>query len=128
MGGAMIKGFQFMICGDCGVEFYMPQERYDTALREGGWWWCTNGHKRGFKKGTEQTDLEKERQARQRAEQRVAQERDERLAAERREIAAKSQLTKLKKRIGNGVCPCCQRSFVNLQRHMKTKHPEVVND
>lgn len=31
------------------------------------------------------------------------------------------------KRIHNGVCPCCNRSFVNLQRHMKTKHPEVVS-
>lgn len=27
-------------------------------------------------------------------------------------------------RIKNGVCPCCKRSFQNLRRHMKTKHPE----
>jgi hypothetical protein len=22
------------------------------------------------------------------------------------------------------VCPCCNRSFQNLRRHMATKHPE----
>ena len=25
-----------------------------------------------------------------------------------------------------GVCPDCRRNFVNVARHMKTKHPEVV--
>ena len=30
---------------------------------------------------------------------------------------------KLEKRIHNGVCPRCRRSFVNLQRHMAGQHP-----
>lgn len=37
--------------------------------------------------------------------------------------AIKGVLTKERKRVGNGVCPCCNRSFINLKRHMKTKHP-----
>lgn len=28
------------------------------------------------------------------------------------------------KRIGKGVCPCCNRSFIALGRHIKTKHPD----
>lgn len=31
--------------------------------------------------------------------------------------------TKLEKRIHNGVCPHCRRSFKNLQRHMSGQHP-----
>jgi hypothetical protein len=31
-------------------------------------------------------------------------------------------------RIGNGVCPCCNRSFTNLRRHMTTKHPEYPKE
>lgn len=31
----------------------------------------------------------------------------------------KAQTTRVK----NGVCPCCNRSFQNLKRHMNTKHP-----
>lgn len=36
----------------------------------------------------------------------------------------KGLLTRMKNRVGNGVCPCCNRHFKNLQGHMKTKHPE----
>lgn len=42
-----------------------------------------------------------------------------------RQIAArKGQLTRLKNRVGNGVCPCCNRYFANLHRHMDKQHPE----
>jgi len=34
----------------------------------------------------------------------------------------KNQLNKVKK----GVCPCCDRFFENVYKHMKTKHPEHV--
>ncbi len=36
----------------------------------------------------------------------------------------KGQLVKVKKRISCGVCPCCDRTFQNLQRHMATQHPD----
>lgn len=36
------------------------------------------------------------------------------------------ELKRHKARIKNGVCPCCQRSFVALARHMKAKHPEYT--
>lgn len=40
--------------------------------------------------------------------------------------AQKGQMTKLKKRINNGVCPCCRRSFAALAQHMRRKHPDYV--
>ena len=40
----------------------------------------------------------------------------------------KAALTKTKKRIENGVCPCCHRSFKNLRRHMNNKHPEYAEE
>lgn len=47
--------------------------------------------------------------------------------AERRSKAAyKGQLTKVRRKVANGSCPCCNRHFENLQRHMQTKHPEYV--
>ena len=36
----------------------------------------------------------------------------------------KGVLAKERKRVGNGICPCCNRSFSNLQRHMHTQHPD----
>jgi hypothetical protein len=26
--------------------------------------------------------------------------------------------------VANGVCPCCNRTFQNLARHMAGKHPD----
>lgn len=45
---------------------------------------------------------------------------------ERAHRATKGVLTKTRKRIANGVCPCCHRSFVNVQRHMATQHPDFA--
>lgn len=42
-----------------------------------------------------------------------------------RQVAAKKgMLTKIKNRVGNGVCPCCNRYFANLHRHMVGQHPD----
>jgi hypothetical protein len=89
---------------------------------------CAYGHSAIFKEGeTEETKLRRERD---RLTQQLAEKNDEinrqrelREAAERRTSAAKGQITKIKNRVGHGVCPCCNRTFENLQRHMTSKHP-----
>jgi type II secretory pathway component HofQ len=43
-------------------------------------------------------------------------------AAKDAERASKVRAQKKLKRVANGVCPCCNRTFQNLARHMKTKH------
>jgi hypothetical protein len=39
----------------------------------------------------------------------------------------KGVLTKVKRRVGKGTCPCCKRHFVNVERHMKVKHPSFAD-
>lgn len=39
---------------------------------------------------------------------------------------AERKCRRITKRIHAGVCPCCNRTFSNLARHMSTKHPENV--
>jgi len=46
----------------------------------------------------------------------------------RSKIAIKGHHTRLKKRIAAGVCPCCNRSFQNLQSHMKNQHPQYLEE
>jgi hypothetical protein len=48
-------------------------------------------------------------------------------AAERSLSATKGVVTRIKNRVSKGVCPCCNRTFVDLQRHMHTKHPEYAS-
>ena len=40
------------------------------------------------------------------------------------ERAAKRKLEKKLRRVKAGVCPCCNRTFQNLARHMANKHPD----
>jgi len=44
----------------------------------------------------------------------------------RKLTAHKGHTTRLKNRIAAGVCPCCRRNFVNLARHMSSKHPKYT--
>jgi len=45
---------------------------------------------------------------------------------EHRRRAEKAAKTRLKKRAAAGVCPCCNRTFENLARHMQSKHPDFA--
>ncbi|MFB3077027.1 MAG: hypothetical protein ACE1Y4_03380 [Lysobacterales bacterium] len=42
--------------------------------------------------------------------------------------AHKAAATRIKNRVARGVCPCCNRSFTNLHRHMESKHPNYLKD
>ncbi len=43
---------------------------------------------------------------------------------ERSRAALRGVHTRTCNRVKNGVCPCCNRSFGDLSRHMATKHPD----
>ena len=107
-------------CCVCGVVFAMPQTMYNDRKNKGGSFYCPNGHPMHFTE-PEVTKLLKKLESTQRdrdlQHQRL-------LEAEKSLSAQKGINTKLKKRIANGVCPCCHRQFTNLHRHMTTKHPD----
>ena len=116
-------------CGKCGIRFAAPSQWWDQKRETGEGWYCPNGHSRVFA----EPESVKMRRERDRLAQRVAERDDEikrqrelREAAERREAAQKANVTKLKKRAGAGVCPCCNRTFLALQKHMQQKHPKFV--
>lgn len=102
-----------MTCGSCGIDFAMPEWFRKQKKADGSTWYCPAGHPRVYRESdvaAAKRLLEEERLARQAVE--------DQLAASQRE--AKRQA----KRVANGVCPCCNRSFVQLARHMKAKHPD----
>ena len=117
-------------CVQCKCDTWIPDELYHAAKCGAGTvtFYCGYGHPQVFAKG--ETDLDKMRRERDRLAQRVAERDDEvkrqrelREAAERRSAAARGQVTKIKNRVGHGVCPCCNRTFENLHRHMASQHP-----
>jgi hypothetical protein len=107
-------------CCVCGVVFALPGRLLSKRRTDGGDFYCPNGHVLVYKKP--EVDRLREQLAASRSV--AAAERERREAAERSVSAAKGQVTKLKRRVSNGVCPCCNRTFANVARHMATKHPD----
>jgi hypothetical protein len=118
-------------CCRCGVEFGMPKALRDVRLADHGNFYCPLGHPQHYTAGKTEVELEREKRERAEADRdfwmrEEAAERERAEAEKRRHAATKGQLTKAKKRIGNGVCPCCNRHFSNVERHMATQHPDFA--
>lgn len=111
-------------CCVCGVMFAMPDSLRTQRVDDKKPFYCPNGHGQNF---LGKTDAERERERAERLAQQLA-SREEDLRAERMSHrATKAQLTKTRKRVGNGVCPCCNRTFANVTRHMASQHPDYKN-
>lgn len=122
-------------CPHCAGVFGLSSSYYHEARRLGNFKqvWCCPYCKqaRGF--GKSQTQLELEQlQSKLAAAERTASEEKGSAEYYRQEAehfrksrdGVKGVLKKFKNRVHHGVCPCCQRSFENLRRHMASKHPE----
>lgn len=119
----------------CGAKQAMTKEANAIYRQTHATFYCVHGHLRHYPAGPTEEDklreqLDAERRKRQSAEQNIAMYADE--AREARERAEKERhrangykghATRITKRAKAGVCPCCNRSFENLRRHMATKHP-----
>ncbi len=112
---------EILVCGNCGVTHAIPAAKYDAALDEGGFWFCPNGHNRGWEKSA--SAREAERRANERIKQDNARLADEVQEARRQTEKVEAKLRRQGRRIAVGVCPCCNRTFAKLAMHMKSKHP-----
>lgn len=123
--------FEVDTCAECAIQFAYPTKFQQERRKDHRTFYCPNGHPLVFKAETEEERLKKELDraraatADWRAE--AARVEAEREREKRAHAATKGVLTKTRARISNGVCPDCNRTFVNLQRHMASKHKEHVN-
>lgn len=118
-------------CGCCGGVYAISKRFYEKCRENGeswkcpypdcnvGWGFAGNGEKDRLKK-----ELERTRQRLTNEQRRAESWMNRAEHEERRAAAYKGHFTRVKKRVGKGVCPCCNRTFKNLQRHMETKHPD----
>lgn len=112
----------FSTCWKCKSQFWMPDDLEQAARRDSNIGvFCAHGHRGVFTEG--ETEEAKLRRERDRLQQRLAEKDDTIVSLERRRAAAVGQVTKIKNRVGHGVCPCCNRTFENVARHMMSKHP-----
>jgi DNA-binding XRE family transcriptional regulator len=116
-------------CHDrCGIAFAVMENQEDFWRQKKTKFYCPYGHSQGFFGNNEADNLRKQLEQKQKwldqANTAAARERDARIAAEAKERAHRSAKTRLKNRLSNGICPCCNRTFQNLARHMQGEHPD----
>lgn len=100
-------------CASCGTIFGITEKFMANRRKDHQGFTCPMGHSNIYS-GKNQEEIALEKLARERAEH-------DQTKAELSD--ASKNLNKINKRISNGVCPCCNRTFKNLQSHMKSKHP-----
>jgi hypothetical protein len=114
-----------MCCPVCGVLYAAPEVMLHKAERDKNiWWHCPNGHELHFPGKSLEQQLREAKEA-------TSRERALRDQTEASNRALRGVVTRTRRahartveRVAAGVCPCCTRSFQNLARHMKAKHPD----
>lgn len=109
-------------CSECGIAYQVPENYRNKRREDGKTFYCPNGHAQCFREST----ADKLRRELNNAKQQIARAEDEaRIAREDAERETRKR-KRVEKRVHNGVCPCCNRTFANVAKHMKTKHPNVT--
>jgi hypothetical protein len=117
-------------CYRCKSEIWLPTPLYEACKRSSRLgFFCPYGHEQIFAEG--ETEATKLRRERDRLAQQLAQRDDEiknantLLAQQGWNISRlKAEHARTSRRISRGVCPCCHRTFNQMARHMRTKHPD----
>lgn len=119
-------------CCNCQVIFGMHAPTYDLRRNDKKSFYCPNGHAQHYTGESEIQKLEKqlanERQYHQWTKTNLDEARRERDTAKKSAYSFKGKLNSVKRRVANGVCPCCNRTFQNLHNHMKKQHPHFKKD
>jgi sRNA-binding protein len=110
-------------CGGCGVTWGITRSYEAERRKDHKTFYCPNGCWRYFpQKNTE----ERLRAELARTEGALVEERQRAEHAKRQLAAAKGRITRMRKRAAAGVCPCCNRQFTQVLRHMRAKHPDEM--
>lgn len=116
-------------CNICDAVYGLEQNFKEKRVKDGKTFYCPNGHATHYTQGkTEEQKLREQLDAERRAKESEIKKREwaeqEARVESRARVRAENKLKRVNKRVQNGVCPCCKRTFENLARHMATKHPE----
>jgi len=128
----MVATLELQTCITCGIIFAAPDSFLDTLRANHKTFYCPNGHGQCFAGTSDlekaQAEIAKLKKLYQEEQRYAADAISERNAAQKSLKATKSELTRTKKRIANGVCPVCKRVFSPLSEHMHMEHPEYVTE
>jgi hypothetical protein len=112
-------------CCTCGHLIFMSTDFETRRRRDKNYWYCTScGQGQRWSGESDIDKVKKELDAEtKRKMDALAQANELRASLQK----VQDDAARLKKRAHAGVCPCCNRTFQNVARHMKTKHGAAPN-
>ena len=117
-------------CYKCDMFFGISKQFERARRKDHKSFYCPAGHRQHYPAQSDEEHLKEELM---RAQEEVNRNRTalqaaraERDFANRSRSSVKGHLTRTKNRVGNGVCPCCNRTFKDLARHMQGQHPDYA--
>lgn len=108
-------------CPSCGVVYGLTADYEDRRRQDHKSFYCPNGHNLSYSQESREEKLKRQLEA---TSSQLSRTQSQLTVTKRQKAAAKGQLTKTKRRVANGVCPCCNRTFADLAAHMHGQHPE----
>lgn len=121
------ENFETIACCNCGIPFGVPSMWKESRLEDKVSFFCPNGHRQSYTKSTAQKlreRLEAKESELAKQKHRAEVEKVRTYEARRQRDRTRKSHRKMRDRVNNGVCPCCNRTFQNLLKHMRTQHPE----
>lgn len=117
-------------CANCGLPFGITPDFQNRRRADHATFYCPVGHRNVYDGPSAAERLKRELEAKERALQAERQDNDrvrrQRDHYERSARTYRGHLTRVRRRVGNGVCPCCNRTFKQLAAHMQRQHPEYA--
>lgn len=118
-----------IVCYKCSISFFVPNNYYRDRQNDSARFFCPAGHGQIFTDGNIarlEKQLAQQRKRTEWAESARDQARSDAKYEGKRASAFKGHLARTRKRVAHGVCPCCNRTFKQLARHMSSQHPDYA--
>lgn len=122
----IVETFHVVSCYTCGARFGIQNQLYRRVVTDAiGTIYCpTCGKESCWGESQDQKRIKELQRKLEWEAAEVARQKAARDAAEASLQATKGVVTRMKRRVSAGTCPCCKRTFSQLAAHMAMKHPE----
>jgi hypothetical protein len=128
---AIVVTLTVHFCSKCDVLYGLTEEFVQARRKNHETFYCPNGHEWHYSGENTEERLKRElREERERKERECSRANRNHARAERERaslVATKGHVTRLKRKIAAGECPCCGESFPDLAAHMDSTHPDYAD-